>query len=165
MGYHVWNLYTPWGRFTVNLPQGEYDLQMDWHIEQLQLKFTLPLCSIWFNLSQRMCTFHVKVSCRLIHLKITLSLHYAHSKYPPEDVCNSQRLVYFTSVCFYAAVTCPCNFLHLVALRSALWYPHWNQSKIGIDLDMRMWKDSFASCTWETPLYMIFNLKEYWAPN
>ena len=30
---------------TVNLPQGECDFQMDWHVEQLYLKVTLPLCN------------------------------------------------------------------------------------------------------------------------
>ena len=31
---------------TVNLPQGECDFLIDWHIEQLYLKVTLPLCNI-----------------------------------------------------------------------------------------------------------------------
>ena len=46
MGYSMWNSYTPCGRFTMNLPQVECDFQMDWHIEQLYLKVTPPLCNI-----------------------------------------------------------------------------------------------------------------------
>ena len=33
----------PCEKLTTSLSQGEYECQMDWHIEQLHLKITLPL--------------------------------------------------------------------------------------------------------------------------
>ena len=46
LGHSRWNPYTPCGRFTISIPQGECDPQMDWRIEQLYLKVTHPLYNI-----------------------------------------------------------------------------------------------------------------------
>ena len=41
-----------------------------WHVKQLYLKSTSPPFPFWFNLTLRVCTYHVEVSNgRLIHSK------------------------------------------------------------------------------------------------
>ena len=93
-GCSIWNPYSPCGRFTPSLPQGECDFQMDWHIEQHFLKFTPPLCNIVVQSLQRVNTSHVEVSRGLFHLKLIHPLWTFH-KESVNFQCISQFTVFF----------------------------------------------------------------------